>query len=84
MGVSVYHRFGVDCYSYYSMVEKVAKISGIITVILSALFGLITWLYGLVEDKIKAETTIQVEQKYQEKYEKMLSDNIRLRLKCPE
>ena len=66
------------------MVEKVAKISGIITVILSALFGLITWLYGLVEDKIKAETTIQVEQKYQEKYEKMLSDNIRLRLKCPE
>jgi hypothetical protein len=66
------------------MIEKIAKISGIITVVLSALFGLLTWLYGIVEAKIKAETTIQVQEQYNSKYEKILTDNIRYRLLCPE
>ncbi len=66
------------------MFEKIAKISGIVTVILSAVISLTVWLFGVVEAKIKAETTIQVEQKYNEKYEKVITDNIRLRMRCPE
>lgn len=66
------------------MFEKIAKISGIVTVILSAAISLTVWLFGIVEAKIKAETTIQVEQKYNEKYEKVITDNIRLRMRCPE
>ena len=66
------------------MFEKIAKISGIVTVILSAAISLTVWLFGIVEAKIKAETTNQVEQKYNEKYEKVITDNIRLRMRCPE
>ena len=66
------------------MFEKIAKISGVVTVILSAAISLTVWLFGIVEAKIKAETTIQVEQKYNEKYEKVITDNIRLRMRCPE
>lgn len=63
-----------------TLLTKLNSRDAVIVYILGAIFGSIVYVTNLIEQKSMAEAELQM----QKKYEKVITDNITLSIRCPE